>query len=321
MAMTVLVISDPAARHLKALTRLPGDVEVVTSNDARVLRAAAPRADVILNASLDGGLLSGLLPHATRARWIHQLFTGVEALLTPEVIASPLPLTNGRGVFRVPLAEWAIGAMIHFSFQFRRLIDQQEAGIWKTFETEMLYGTTIGIVGYGGIGSAIAARAKAFGMRVLALRRRSELAGDDPLVDRFYGRDELDGMIRESDHVVLATPLTAQTRGMFGASQVAAMKPTAVLVNVGRGAVVDEEALIVALESKAIRGAALDVFAVEPLPAGHRFFALGNVLLSPHCADQVRDFLDLGYEAFFENLGRFRAGRPLAFVVDKLAGY
>lgn len=321
MKLTILVIADPAARHLKALSRLPSDVEVVTAQAPEALRAAAPRADVILNASLDGHLLAAVLPHATRARWIHQLFTGVEALLTPEVVASPLPLTNGRGVFRVPLAEWAIGSMIHFSFQFRRLIDQQRAGIWKPFQTEMLYGTTVGIVGYGGIGSATAERARAFGMRVLALRRRSDLADDDPRVDRFHARDELDALIRASDHVVLATPLTAQTRGMFGAAQIAAMKRTAVLVNVGRGAVVDEQALISALESKAIRGAALDVFGVEPLPAGHPFFTLDNVLLSPHCADQVRDFLDLGYEAFFENLARFRAGRALESVVDKHAGY
>ena len=321
MPMTLLVISDPAAKHLSALRRLPAGVTAIVSNDLDELRTRAPEADVILNSALKGDLLSGLLPHATQARWIHTLFTGVEALLTPEVVASSLPLTNGRGVFRVPLAEWTIGAMIHFSYQFRRLLDQQRAGTWKQFHVEMLHGTTLGIIGYGGIGSAAAARAKAFGVRVVAIRRRSELSPSDPLVDRFYSPAELNDMIAVSDHVLLSTPLTSQTRGMFGEAQLAAMKPSAVLINVGRGAVVDERALVGALQARAILGAALDVFEVEPLPEGHPLYALDNVLLSPHCADQVRDFLNLGYDAFFENLDRFRKGEVLEYLVDKQAGY
>lgn len=321
MPVTLLVIADPAAPHLSALLRLPADVSVFVSNEPAALRERAPEADAILNTVFRGDLLAGLLPHATRARWMHTLFTGVEGILAPGVVASPLPLTNGRGVFRVPLAEWTIGAMIHFSYRHRRLIRQQAAEVWQQFHVETLRGTTLGIVGYGGIGSETAARAKAFGVRVIAIRRRTELSNNDPKVDRFYSSDELRDLVAESDHVLLSTPLTRATRGLFGAAEIAAMKPSATLINVGRGAVVDENALIQALQMGSIRGAALDVFDVEPLPAGHPFYKLENVLLSPHCADQVPEFMNLGYDTFFENLERFRNGEPLEHVVDKQAGY
>jgi phosphoglycerate dehydrogenase-like enzyme len=321
MPTTLLVLADPQARHLKNLQRLPGDVDVIVSNDREMLRSRAPDADVILNSVHHGNLLGMCLPLATRARWIHSLFTGVEGVLTPEVQATPLPLTNGRGVFRVPLAEWSVGAMLYFCYQLRRLVRQQLEGRWQAFDIQTLRGTTLGIVGYGGIGSAAAERARAFGVRIAALRRRPELFAGDPRVDRFYGPSQLHELIAGSDWLLLATPLTPQTRGMIGEAQIAAMKPSAVLINVGRGAVVDEPALVRALESGRIRGAALDVFEVEPLPAGHPFYRLENVLLSPHCADHVRDFLDLAYDAFFENLERFRRGQPLESVVDKHAGY
>ncbi len=321
MPTTLLVISDPKAKHLKALERLPAEVDVLVTNDADEILAHAAETDCVLNAAFKGDLIASVLARSPRVRWVHTLFTGVESILTPDVVASAIPLTNGRGVFRVPLAEWTIGAMLSFAYSFRRLIRQQQESSWKPFQTETLHGATLGIVGYGGIGSATAERAKALGMRVLALRRRAELTSDDPRVDRFYPRNELDALVAASDYVQLATPLTPETRGLFGEAQIAAMKPNGVLVNVGRGAVVDEPALVRALQSGKIRGAALDVFAAEPLPAEHAFWSMENVLLSPHCADQVRDFLDLGYEAFFENLERFREGKPLEYVVDKRAGY
>jgi len=158
-------------------------------------------------------------------------------------------------------------------------------------------------------------------IQVLALRRRPELFDRDPLVDESFAPAKLDQMLAASDYVLLAAPLTEETRGMVGAPQIAAMKSTAVLINVGRGAVVDEPALIQALEAGKIRGAALDVFAVEPLRAAHPFYKMENVLLSPHTADHVRDFIHLAVECFLENLRRFRANEPLLNLVDKHAGY
>src|SRR5205823_5924766 len=144
--------------------------------------------------------------------------------------------------------------------------------------------------------------ARPFGMRIVALRRRPELFQQDPLVDESFAPAKLNDLMAASDYVLLAAPLTDESRGMIGAKQIAAMKATGVLINVGRGAVVDEPALIRALEAGKIRGAALDVFAVEPLPAAHPFYKMENVLLSPHTADHVQDFIHLAVECFLDNL-------------------
>jgi len=143
----------------------------------------------------------------------------------------------------------------------------------------------------------------------------------DALVDQTFGPNQLKDLIATSDYLLVATPLTAETRGLIGEAELAAMKPTAVIMNVGRGPVIDEAALIRALESGAIRGAALDVFDTEPLPSGHSFWRMRNVLLSPHTADRVNGFLDPAWDCFFENLDRFRESRPLMNVVDKYQGY
>jgi phosphoglycerate dehydrogenase-like enzyme len=157
-------------------------------------------------------------------------------------------------------------------------------------------------------------------MKIAALRRKSSSA-EDGLVDQYYSPAQLHELISASDYLLLATPITPDTRGMIGAAEIAAMKPSGVLINVGRGPVVDEAALIQALESGKIRGAALDVFTVEPLPAGHPFYRMTNVLVSPHTADRVEGFLGPPIEAFLENLQRFLKGEPLEYVVNKHAGY
>jgi phosphoglycerate dehydrogenase-like enzyme len=194
-------------------------------------------------------------------------------------------------------------------------------GVWRQFAPQEIAGATLGIVGYGEIGRACAERAKAFGMRVLAYRRRPELSAGDPLVDATYSGEDLRRMLSECDFVAVSAPLTPATRGLIGAAELAAMKPGAVLLNVGRGPVIQEPALIEALRSGVIRGAALDVFDVEPLPAGHPFWSMENVLLSPHCADRVPGWIEGSIAQFVANFHRFHRGEPLEFVVDKLAGY
>jgi phosphoglycerate dehydrogenase-like enzyme len=201
------------------------------------------------------------------------------------------------------------------------VIRQQEQGIWEPFIGTTLTGKMLGIVGYGSIGSAVADRARPFGMKIGALRRRPDLFTNDPLVDQSFGPTQLKELMAASDYVLVATPLTPETRGMIGETELAAMKPTAVIINVGRGPAIDEAALIHALESGKIRGAALDVFNKEPLPADHPFWRMKNVLLSPHTADRVEGFLEPAFECFFENLKRFRDGASLLNVVDKHAGY
>jgi phosphoglycerate dehydrogenase-like enzyme len=321
-AITLLVTADPSAAYLKRLDQLPSDTRIIASDDPATLAAAAPEADVILNGEFkDPKLFKATFPLATRLQWAHNLSAGIEHVLSPEIIASSVPLTNGRGVFKRPLAEWAVGAMLYFQYDFRRLVRQQEAGVWADFDIDELADKVIGIVGYGEIGRAVAERAKPFGCKIVAVRRNPAKSDSDPLLNRAYAPPALDEMLSTCDFVVAAAPSTRETRGMIGAPQIARLKSSAVVINVGRGPVIDEAALIAALESKRIRGAALDVFNVEPLPPGHEFYKLQNVLLSPHSADHTAGWRDSAIQFFLDNFARFKKGEPLENVVDKHAGY
>jgi phosphoglycerate dehydrogenase-like enzyme len=239
----------------------------------------------------------------------------------PELIASEIPLSNSRGVFARSLGEFVLGAALYFDKDFERMKRQQRAGRWEIFDVEELYGKTMGIVGYGSIGRACARLAHAFGMKVLALRRNPQHSDGDRLIDRVYPPEQLNDLMSASDFVVVAAPLTDATRGMVGDAAIRAMKASAIFMNVGRGPVVDEAALIDALRNGRIRGAALDVFEHEPLPDGHPFYGMENVLLSPHCADHTPGWIEGAVEFFLDNFDRFRNGKPLENVVDKHAGY
>ena len=319
--ITLLVISSPHYPFLRFLDRLPQPVTVHTGNDLDFLKQHAPEADVILNGFHDGSALRAILPLAERVKWIHALSAGVERVLSPELIASPVPLTNGRGVFGPALAEFAIASMLFFAKDLRRLIRQQQAARWEQFDVAFLRDQTLGIVGYGGIGRETARLAHALGMKVIALRRRPPSSEPNPILERSFTREQLTEMLSLSDYVLAAAPLTPETEGMLGGNEFHFMKNTAVFINVGRGAVVVEQALISALNQTMIRGAALDVFETEPLPADHPFYRMENVLLSPHCADHTTGWMALAVQQFIENFERFRNGRPLEFIVDKQAGY
>lgn len=320
MSSLLLVIARLNSPFLTSLSRVPPNVRVVVTEDPGELKKRAPEADAILYAHGEANLLADILPLAARCRWVHSLWTGVEGIISPALLAHPATLTNGRGVFRWPLADWVVGVMLFFAFDFKRVLEQQEQRVWKPFVSESLEGRTLGIVGYGEVGSAVAERARPFGMKTVALRRRPELFQSDSQVES-YGPDQLKELMAVSDYVVVVTPLTAETRNLIGAAEIAAMKPSAVLINIGRGPVIDEAALLRALQSGALRGAALDVFNTEPLPPEHPFWGMRNVFLSPHSADRVEGFLVPAFECFLENLGRFANGSPLMNIVDKRAGY
>jgi phosphoglycerate dehydrogenase-like enzyme len=317
----LLALGDPSDAKLAYLERLPEGTSVAAGNTPDAFRNLAPEADAILLWWPPRGLLDQVLAMAPRVRWIHSPAAGLDGLLSPAVVASPATLTNGRGVFSQSLGEFALAAILFFAKDLRRMVRSQQAGRWDPFDVDEIRFQTVGIVGYGDIGRACAQRAKAFGMRVLGLRKRPQESQDDPWASQIYGLSQLPEMLPQCDYVIAAAPLTPETRGMLGDAAFASMKPEAVFINVGRGPVVDEAALIRALESGRIRGAALDVFEVEPLPAGHPFYRLENVLLSPHCADHTRDWLDQAMLFFLENFARYHAGQPLLNVVDKQRGY
>lgn len=317
----ILVLSDPRAGFLRALEPFGGRVGYTVTFDREKALSLAPEADIILHASFSADRIREVIPAARKAKWVHSLSAGVDTVLTPEMIAHPSVLTNGRGAYARPLGEWVIGAALFFAKQFRARLQEQAEGVWRQADVDELHGRTMGIVGYGEIGRACAERARPFGMRIIGVRRRPELSQADPLLDGCLGLDGLEDLLRESDYVVLATPSTTSTAGMIGAARIACMKPNAVLINVGRGTVIDENALVLALRERRILGAALDVFAQEPLPAGHPLFTLDNVLLSPHTADRTPGWLDRAMQVFTRNLEAWLSGGDLANIVDKQAGY
>jgi phosphoglycerate dehydrogenase-like enzyme len=314
----VLARSDDPS--LPVLAEAPRDVRLVVGSGAADF-GDAPPPDAILVCSMGREALDPVLALAPRVRWVHSRAAGVDAILSPALVASGAVVTSGRGVFSRALAEFVIGALLFFAKGFRRMIRSQEAGLWDPFEAEDVAGRTLGIVGYGDIGRAVAERARGLGMKVLALRRRPERSRGDPLVDEVLPLEGRLDLLLRADDVVVSLPLTADTRRLIGEAELRAMNRSAVLVNVGRGRVVDEVALVRALEEGRIRGAALDVFETEPLPAGHPFYRLPNVLLSPHCGDRTPGWLDGAMRFFLRNLDRFRRGEALASVVDTRLGY
>lgn len=222
------------------------------------------------------------------------------------------PLTFRRTIF----------ACLYFAKDLPRLRAQQAAADWHPYEVEELRGKTLAVLGYGDIGQAAAQLARAFGMRVVALRRRP--AQPDAVVDRYFPAGEvgLHALCAEADYLCCATPLTDATRGLLSAAALRCLRPHAVVMNIGRGACVDEAALLRALQSGAIRGAALDVFEVEPLPKDSPLWSLPNVLLSPHNADRTKEGLPDAVRGFLASVPFFEADQALSVhVVDKNAGY
>jgi phosphoglycerate dehydrogenase-like enzyme len=321
----LLVISPPdhyALRNLKALSDL---CEISISNDQAELEELAPTAEVMLftGFSADSVNFEHVWRCARSLRWIHSLTTGVEKILFPDLIASKVPLTNARGAFKRSLAEFAILGILFHTKKVRRLIDNQRERKWDSFNVGFANGQTLGIVGYGAIGSECALLARGLGLKIHALRRNPQKSAPDPLIDRVFGPAELQEMLGGIDVLLCAAPLTPQTRHMISDAEFTVMKPTAIVVNVGRGPVIDEAALVRALMNNRIAGASLDVFEHEPLSDGSALWRMDNVLISPHCTDHTErpDWLDLSMQVFIDNFHRYQDGGPLENIVDKNAGY
>jgi phosphoglycerate dehydrogenase-like enzyme len=321
-AHTILVLSQLNEPQLAMLDALPRGASIAVGDSPAAFERAAPDADVLFNWSCGRDLVRKVFAMSPRVRWVHSRSAGLDSLLFPELVESPVPLTNGRGVFSASLGEFALAAILYFAKDLRRMIRNQMAGRWEQFDVYEISGQTVGIVGYGDIGRAVATRVRPMGMRVLALKRHgSPVYNVDPLVDRVYYPEQLREMMALCDYVVVATPLTPETRGLIAEAEFAAMKPKSVIINLGRGPCIDEPSMIKALSEGRIQGAGLDVFTEEPLPDGHPFYKMENVLLSPHCADHTMDWLDQAMRFFLDNFERYRKGEPLRNIVDKKLGY
>lgn len=319
---TIFVLAEANEPTLALLEGLRNNAEVVIGNSPEAFSAAASSTTIIFNWSGSLPLFRTVFLMCPNLRWVHSRSVGLERSLFPELISSPITLTNGVGVFSPSLGEFALAAILYFAKDFRRMVRNQIAGVWQQFDVLPVAGQTLGIVGYGDIGRAVAARARPLGMSILALKRQAPPSGQrGDLVDEFYTPERRLEMLARCDYVVVATPLTQETCNMIAETEFAAMKGTAVVINVGRGPVINEHAMIRALSANRIKGAALDVFDHEPLPAGHPFYKLENVLLSPHCADHTPDWLENAMYLFLDQFARYRVGQPLANVVNKNLGY
>jgi len=326
MRNTALLVIGPEDHHaLGNLTKQLGSADVSICDDPAELETLAPAAEVLLWTGLTGPEvdLEHLWAVLKALRWIHSLAAGVEKILFPALLASTIPLTNARGVFKRSLAEFAVLGILYHLKRVRRLIDNQREHRWDDFCVKSADRRVLGIVGFGEIGRECALLCKGIGMKIHALRRHPEKSAGDALIDRLFGMDQLYDMLAGVDVLLCAAPLTRETHHLIGARALAAMKTTAIVINVGRGPVIDEAALVQALEQKIIAAASLDVFEAEPLASASPLWGMPNVLVSPHCTDRTEDpnWLDLSIGCFIENFSRYRAGLPLANLVDKHAGY
>jgi phosphoglycerate dehydrogenase-like enzyme len=318
MPVRVLITHGMSEADLSSIRASSKAVVVEISDSKEEALEKAAGAEII-----QAGYWSDELLHqASGLKWAHSGGAGVERFMTPDFMSSPVILTNSAGVYAVPMADHVLAMMLYFSRNFDHLVRSQLRREWAdrgARNADELCEKTVGIIGLGGIGQEVARRAKGFGMRVLATRRHPHLPSTD--TDEVRGVEALPWLLAEADYVVLCPPLTPTTRHIMGEAELHAMKPTAYLFNVGRGGLVEESALIHALQEGRIAGAGLDVFEEEPLPPSSPLWDLPNVLITPHDAGSSPHSHERFLKLFLENLRRYLAGEPLLNVVNKVIGY
>ncbi len=333
-----LVITLPLAPHLiDQLAAVSSRLDI----SVREASSAAAIGDVLSNAEI---LYTWqVVPdpaEAPRLRWVQLHGAGADRLFEHALYTNTdIAFTTTSGIHAVPMAEYAIAQMLAFAHRLPLMLADQASATWPTgrwvrYLPSELYGATLGIVGYGSIGRRLARVAQSLGMRILAVKRDlRNLQARNPFTlpdtgdpsaeipDRIYPPGALHSFLRECDYVVLTVPLTPRTRHLIDAPALQAMKSSAILINIARGDVVDEKALIDALEKRVIAGAALDVFCEEPLPASSPLWKLPNAILSPHVAGITPHYDERAVALFAENLRRYIAGDPLINQVDRDRGY
>ncbi len=263
---------------------------------------------------------------ARRLRWIHSPAAAIHQLMFPELVRSDVIVTNAGGVHGPVVAEHAIAVLLALAKRLPQAMHYQHKKEWaqETLWMEQprpreIARATVLVIGMGSIGREFTARAKALGMRVLAVRENPAKGLDG--ADEVYGVPQLNAVLTQADYVLVCTPVTPSTKGFMDRERIGKMKPDSYLINVGRGSLVDERALLDAVQKNAIAGAALDVFNEEPLPSGSPFWGLTNVLITPHTAAVTERLWDRHYQLICENLKRFLAGQPLMNLIDKQSGY
>ena len=307
---------------LLAEQRYPGDHHpLIQRTPAQAAEWAGLLAEAEVLFDVDGPSYSEFQARAPRVRWIQASSSGIgEWVRMLKIVDSPIVVTNAAGIHSVPLGEFVVFAMLYFARNWPLMVAEQRAHHWERCAIETLEGKTLGIVGLGNVGRTAARLAKPFGVRTIGMRRSPGASAEDD-VDALYGPDGLTTVLRESDYLALCVPQTSETVGMLGAAEIASIKRGAVLINIARGSVLDEPALIEALRSGHLRGAALDVVAREPLAAESPLWDMPNVIITPHSMSTGVDENERLTTLFCDNLRRYLAEQPLTNVIDKVRGY
>ncbi|MCX7642319.1 MAG: D-2-hydroxyacid dehydrogenase [Armatimonadetes bacterium] len=318
--MKLLITYELTPQQLEQVRLTAREHMIVYTQERNVALTEAQDTDI----ALLGTFAKEILETATNLKWAHIPWAGVDSLIEA-IRKTPAVVTCGKGVFDAPMADHVFALLLSLTRQINVFLRYQIAGVWRrevpNSSLTDLWGKTMGIVGLGNIGREVARRAFAFGMKVLAVKRKPSAISEEPVDGLFLGYEGLRLILPECDVVVITAALTPQTRYLIGRNELASMKKGAILINVARGALIDEQALVEALRSGHLAGAGLDVFENEPLPPNSPLWHMPNAIITPHVGGLSERTRQRIFERFLENLRRFFAGEPLLGVVDKDAGY
>jgi len=337
MPIQILSTRQLTPKQLASLRAVVSDADIVhfwAKSGSEIEQALTPATEVLFTGRGDYSFAN-----ATGLRWVQMENAGIDHIHNTPLWHTRLPIASANGAHLPHLPEYVLTMLLAWAHRLPELLHYQAQGYWfpgkeiHQLWPRPVYGRTLGIVGYGAIGREIARMAKAVGMRILATRRPggslrydgySPAGLGDPeglLPESWFTLEELPALLRQSDYVVLGVPLINRTHHLIGATELAHMQPHALLINIGRGKLIDQDALLVALQEKRIAGAVLDVTTPEPLPPDHPLWRQENVIVTPHLAGHIEHHFDNVVDLFAENLRRYLAGEPLLNLVERSLGY
>ncbi len=312
---TIAVLTAPEEGWPPGLESLESKARLRLADSPDSLQAALPDSDILVVTDFRTTWLRDAWRQARRLEWIHATSAGVDTIMFPELIASEIPVTNARGIFDAAIAEYVLGLMLAFAKDFHGTLGLQRKHQWRHRDSERIAGKRVLVVGAGSIGRRIGRLARAAAMHVEGIASRPR--GGDEDFQAIHAAESLYERLPGADYVVIAAPLTSATEGLFGKEAFARMQPGARLINIGRGPIVQTQALVEALEDDQIAGAALDVFEDEPLREDHPLWDMPQVIISPHMAGDFTGWREALGEQFVENFHRWQKGKPLTNLVNK----
>jgi phosphoglycerate dehydrogenase-like enzyme len=315
---TIVTTCPISERHQAAIRKAAPHSRLRVFPAIEEAKTALSEAEVLVTYGED--LTPALIQSCTKLKWIQVISAGLEKMPFASIAEREIIVTNARGIHRIPMAEYVMGMILQIVRRFPQFYDLQQKSQWdRSVRIEEANGKTLGLLGVGAIGSAIAEKAKVFGMRVIGMNTSGKPV---PYVDETVSRDGMDRILAESDFVAVIVPLTPGTHNMIGERELNLMKKTAWLINVARGEVIDSLALVRALAEERIGGAVLDVFPEEPLPSDHPFWTAKNCLLTPHVSARSPKYMERAMEIFLENLKAFQNdGAGFVNLIDPAKGY